>query len=403
MTLALFFQIIGTVLFIKALKSKKRLLLIIISFFFYSLSLISYQTAKLTTPLLMIFLLVIYRKVIFKQARDLVYLLILFCIYVIYPIGAYFYFRPISEMRFAGISVFTVWKSTLPQGESFLSSLNLQTIFSLPLILANNYLKHFNPSLLFLDNSHLRYYQLENVGLFYLWEGVFILLGLIILVRHIKVKKFLFLLLWLLISPLAAALTMGVPNANVGRALMLLPVVEILCVLGLLGSLRFTKLRLLQIQKFLIGFLIITIVLNNIYFNRQYYLNSPGHFADQWGLPLKKAVRFIVPLEDDVDKIIITTRPNIQAYMYMLFYGHKDPQWLLDNRGDRAEVVGYKEIGKYEFRLIDWEKDKLLPNALLIGTPEEIPQGAEGVIEEILSPRGEVSLRIVRTPIKTSR
>ena len=60
--------------------------------------------------------------------------------------------------------------------------------------------------------------------------------------------------------------------------------------------------------------------------------------------------------------------------------------------------MGYTSFGKYEFRQIDWQKDKYLDRSLLVGTAEEIPADASGIVEEIMVPDNKtVVIRIVKT------
>lgn len=392
MTLALFFQITATWIFITAMKTKKKFFLLLLSFFLFSLSIVSYQSAKLTTPFLVVFLLFLYRNKILKKRLNRLVCLLLFFQFIIFPILLYFYFRPFSEMRFVGISVFTLWKSTFPSNSNLLTYLSPVAIFGLFKLIIRNYFMHFHPTILFLDNSMLRYYQLNGLGLFYPWESLFIIIGLLSTLKGVRKPENLLILFWLFISPLAAAFTTGVPYANAGRALMMLPILTIFTTKGLLITLTKSG-----PMAFLVRFcILVTVFISFIMFNKQYFIDMPKTYADFWGVPFKNAVKAVIPLEQSVDKIIFTTLPTPQSYMYVLFYGKKDPQWFLQNRGDRAKIVGYSSFGKYEFRPINWEKDKDIPNALLVGTAEEIPLN-RGENLSLITTINEVRLKIYKT------
>lgn len=386
MTWALFFQLFATSVFIYSLNNKNKSLLLILSFILFSLSILSYQTAKLTTPLLVLFL--IFR---FCKKNTMSKYILPYLIFIILPILIYFTQRPLLEMRFIGISVFTVWKSTLP------SQIGISEILTLVRMIISNYFKHFHPSILFLDSSSLRYYQVKGIGLFYLWESFFIVTGFIYLIRNILKKESQLILLWLIISPLAAAFTTGIPNANIGRALMMIPTMELLAALGIVRVNRLISQS--KLFKTIIVFrlslcLIVTVSIG--YFMNQYYIDMPTRFSDFWGVPVKNAVKKIVLNENQVDKIVFTTAYSPQSYMYVLFYGLKDPKWLQENRGDRAKIVGYLSYGKYEFRPVNWEKDKDITNALLVGTPEEIPLNQDKNIS-LITTNNEVRLKIYKT------
>jgi hypothetical protein len=85
-----------------------------------------------------------------------------------------------------------------------------------------------------------------------------------------------------------------------------------------------------------------------------------------------------------------------QPYIYYLFYNKIDPSWYQRNwnyTGSGEIYRFYRKIGKYEFRIIDYEKDKLLKNTLLVGTPKEIKEG--NIIKDIKYLDGSKAYRIV--------
>lgn len=392
LTWALFFQIIATVLFLRSLNTKKTLYLPA-SFFFFALSLFSYHSSKLTTPILIIGLTFFYRKLVIKN-KLILKISILFFINVALPLLIYFNVQPLLKTRFVGINVITSWKNTL-KPDSFPTLLQFSNLLK---TIVHNYLIHFDPKLLFFDNSRLRYFQLENHGLFYLWQLPFILIGLFLIYTYRRIQLYKFIIFWLLVSPLAAAFTTGVPFANIGRVLMMLPIIELISAIGLFIVLKkFSKHIFLKMLIFVFLFICINLNLLNTF--KDYFTNQPSKFATFWGNYYKQAIYSMLPYENLVDKIIVSNK-NPQSYMYLLFYGKKDPLWLFSQDREQSLLIGYNRIGKYEFRTIDWEKDKLLKNTLLIGTAQEIPKTANSLIKEINSSQDEIILRIVMTPFE---
>ena len=295
-------------------------------------------------------------------------------------------------MRFAGISVFTVWRSELPPGTSMTTPTNILELVS---IITVNYFKHFDPQLLFFDSSRLRYFQVENTGMFYSWQIIGILSGFIIILRKLKNKAYRLVLSFILISPIPAALTTGVPFANIGRNLLMFPMLEIICALGVSELLR--QLSRIFSSRFVFLFLFIFSLLVGLQFNsflHSYFIDMPKQFAFFWGQPLKEAIPFVLSYEHSVNEIIITDSFK-QAYMYLLFYGNKNPLWLELQPKTKHPVVGYSKIGLYNFRAIDWKNDQYLPNSLLVGTPEEIPENTKTIYE--VKQNKEVLLRVVKT------
>lgn len=328
---ALFFQMMALAFFLKGVRSKKTYL--VLSFLCFTLSLFSYQSTKMTTPLLVVGLLILYWNSLRKNIK-LVFLLFFLCI--ILPTVGYFLIRPIQETRFAGISVFAEWKVS-----------HFPTFYTLGKMVIDNYLKHFHPSILFLDNSTLRYYQTANIGLFYRWQSIFIIFGLFHSLRNWKRKEYQLLLFWIFLSPLPASLTTGVPNANVSRNLMMVPMVELLCAQGLLFSQQ-----LLRKTKHLYFFVLVSIVsivgVQLASFLFSYFVTMPTTFATFWGEPLKKAILTTRAYENGSDKIIIS-KASQQSYMYYLFYRNISPEWFFKQKKERNKGIGYSKIGKYEF------------------------------------------------------
>ena len=374
---ALFFQTVASCFLLYAINVKTRQRFYTISaFLIFSLSIISYQSAKMTTPLLILSIYTIYAKRFFK--KNIILSLSLFFIFIIIPIGTYFVIRPFHEMRFVGISVFTVWKNAYRSGTNLFT---LQPLTALFQTILSNYIVHFDPQLLFFNNDRLRYFQLSELGMLYPWQFFFLITGIVYLFRNIKSRPFQFLLTWILIAPFPAALTTGVPYANVGRALMLFPGLELITALGIIWITA-----LLRKKHFLFLLLFCTglIFIEGMYvhtFLFQYFNIMPKKYATFWGEPLKKVLPYVLAYESTVDKIIITNVNN-QAYMYFLFYAQKSPTWFLSQSKQLSKIVGYSTIGKYEFRKINWPQDSHLKNTLLVGTTEEIPSATKSFIIE---------------------
>lgn len=387
---ALFFQLLGVYLFLSARPFKlKRLLLGLIAF---SLSMFSYQSAKMTTPILIAGLIYLYffRSLTRRQFLQIVSLSLVF---VLIPIIVYFLIRPIGEMRVVGISIFTLWHAQIM--ESHVSLFSFTALSQLGKMIAQNYLEHFNPGLLFFDNSQLRYYYLDQLGLLYPWQIFFIIFGLHSLIKNIKSPKYAFLLMWIICAPLPAALTNS-PTSNIGRALLLFPALEIVTGIGLLNAISFLRNQKKHMLTIGLSVIVISAGIGLYQFLDAYYNQMPIKYAQNWGTPLKEALPFIISQENNYQKIIISNSIR-QPYMYFLFYGNKTPIWLSTQEKRRDSIVGYSQIANYEFRPINWKEDKLLKNALLVGSPEEIPAQIPSIYEYKEPILQRVLLRMVKT------
>ncbi len=374
---ALLLQLVGVVFFVKYLSHKR--LFMALSFLSFGVSTYAYHSAKLTAPLLIIAMAIIYfRNISYSKSWKLFFFLFTACI--VFPTIIYFTARPLSQTRFGGINIFLTHKNSL---------------FSVPVNVVQGYFSHFNPNILFFDSRKLKYFQIPDMGMFHRWEIPFMLLGFIIVIWHQHEKKYQLLLAILVIAPTAASLTLGVPFAHFNRVMLLSPALSLLTALGLQF---FSTLFLSKKQRTFAVLLGSIITIPFIYFYLHSYFSSlPYEFAEFWGTHRREAALLALDYEDKVAQIIIANEPAsyAQMYIYLLFYGHKNPSWLQSVTRQRNKIIGYNSFAKYQFRVVEWEKDSQLKDALIIASPDKIPPG-DHVVKEILLLNGKVTLRIAK-------
>ena len=371
--------------FLKGLKQPNWL---IASFGLFGLSLYAYHGPKVTTPLLLAALLLVWRKkVSWLRVRQGV---ILFGI-ISLPLIVSMLTTPLSDNRLVGVSILVreaTLRPALEQAEGLPAILRLvfyNPIAIYALAFLRQYFNYLNWDWLWFDNSFTRYFNVTGVGLMYLVELPFLLVGIYELVKS-RSREAKLVLLWLAIAPVAGAVTLGEPNA--GRAALMLPMLELITAWGMITAVKKWSVKPVIIAG-LMG-------LNLIWFGQQYLIQSPKQFAVQWAYGSKQATMLAAKYESQVDRIIFTDRYK-QPYIFVLFYAHPEPEWLQSQTKHRRENLGYDKIGKYEFRQVDWFKDSQMKNSLLLGTAEEIPETAEGIVDEISDPNGQILWRAVRT------
>jgi len=269
-----------------------------------------------------------------------------------------------SAIRFQATSVFYDQKDNK---QSFNLSLITQII--------NNYLIHFSPKYLFQGSDIMPQLQLKTVGPLLLIEAPFLLIGLIYLLKNKRKLWAKFLLWWLVIGPIPAMIGREVPHPL--RAYNLLPPLIIITALGIHFLLR-------SYQK-VSSIIIILFAINAVFFINHYFFAYPIYSAPDWQYGYQQAALTARQNEDQVDKIIFSSYYG-QSYIFTYFYQNREPL-----------SVFWGAMNKYLFRNINWPEDEKKINALIIGSPEEIPADAPGIIKEILFPDGRVAFRIVKT------
>ncbi len=396
--LGLFFFILGFLFFLKALKNPKLIFISVISF---CLSIYSYHSFRLVIPIFIISSVIYFWKEIWTNKK---YYFAAFIVGTIFAIPVFLSFTSDKggASRFSMVSSFSsddVLSKSIKQLEydkshkDFLGQVlhNRRVVYFL--VLAKGYFDHWNPDFLFLHGDGGRQHHAVDMGMLYLWDFPFILLGLHALFNR-RTKRILLLIIMFLIAPLPSAIATGSPHPV--RAIAMAPAFSIFTAVGIYFAFFRDKKR--QTLIFL-GIASIFFILNFSYYLHQYYVHTPLEYGDFWQYGHKEAFQDAKSLGKKYDKIIFTYKYD-QPYIYYLFDNKIDPSWYQNNwdylKTGQTERMR-RVIGKYEFRNIDWSKDRSSKNTLLIGSPQEIPHNAPGLLKTIYFPDRSVAFRIVGT------
>lgn len=373
-----------------------------------AINLYSYQSEKVLTPLLLIFLIFIFYQEIKKLRKNIVILSIIIGIMLSAPLVAFSALNHNAFSRAAGVSIFTN-KSKIPatvfsevandqkQHDLLGMLIDGNKTYYLKTIIAN-YLSYFNFNWIFItgDINNNRHHA-PFMGLLYLFDLPFFLAGAYVLCfslgRIVIPKKMEFLLLgWLLMTPLPASITIDNPHAL--RAIHFLPVLQIIIALGFLASIEFIFSRRRTIVK--IGFLsslIIVFFINFAYFLDQYFVELNYFYASDWQYGYKKLVAYLQPISQKYSKIIVSNQvPFDQSYIFFLFYSRYNPQMYLSQNPYKSGMIAYDN---FEFRPFLYT-DEHIHNALYIGNDSLFPTTGH-VIKTIMYPDGTIAMRLVET------
>ena len=372
-------NILAVLFFLKGLKNKFFLLPSVI---FAVLSIYVYQSEKVYLPILFAVLASIYLKDILKLPRRWVIGTVILGLVLVAPMIYGLFSDKNALLRAKGVSVFSDSTQFLKRSALKISDDRLRGDY-LGLIVDNRrvdyvkavtsgYVSHFSLNWLFVTGDIERHHA-PGMGLMYFWELPFLLIGIYILFFYpYPLKTRLTLFAMLLISPIPASITTGVPHAI--RNMNFLPVVQILTGIGLIHSFLYvyeSKKRIVKWPLIVFGLAIFSF--NMIYFLNQYFVQQNYFYSQSWQYGYKEAVEYIRPIESKYEKIIVSNdRPLDQSYMFFLFYLKYDPSVYLSEGGTISG--GFREdhkFGKYEFRDISWENEK--SGNLYIGRPDDFP------------------------------
>jgi hypothetical protein len=375
------FNLIAILLFLKGFRKPY---LLIFSFIVAALSLYVYQSEKVYVPLLFTLLIAVFWKQFWSISKKWIAFSFIAGFIVVLPMLAYIISNPNALTRAKGVSVFSDTTKLLSNNTAKIER-DRENSNYLGLVLDNRrieyskafmsgYLSHFEPNWLFYRGDELRH-QPPYMGLLYIFELPLILVGLYILIfSKIDRKIKIFVVGYILISPIPASVTYDVPHAV--RTINMLPAVQIISAIGFLYLLyivnktrSFTRIPIL-----IIGTLIISV--NISYYLNQYFVQMNYYYSKAWQYGWEDAVKYAQENEGNFDRVVVSNiSPLDQSYMFFLFYSKYDPKKYLEEGGTRSGgfSANHTAFGKYIFRPINWNEDKLSKNTLFIGRPEDLP------------------------------
>ncbi len=377
---ATFLIVLGIFLFLKYLNGKKALSLTfcVLSF---ALSLYTYHSARIITPLLIVSLTVIYWMEIRKRAKPFLFAVLLGLV-LLAPLTKDLTKGEIAS-RAAGVGLFAdvgpIEKTNEQRMEhpGKLSILLHNKVVNYGLAYLKNWSAHYHGLFLFISGDVIQRNAVPETGQMYLFEILTVLLGLYFIFKNYKLhsKNYKLIFCWLLIAPIPAALTFQSPHAL--RAQNMVIPLTIISALGLVSILDFIFEKRKSIRNILLVILTFFIVWNISRYLHMYYahMSKEYPFSSQYGV--KELVGYLTELTTDYINIVVTNKYD-QPYILLLFYSKYPPskfqtEHVLTHRDKYgfSTVTGYSN---YIFKSVDWDRDKLLyPNSLIIGAGEEIP------------------------------
>lgn len=382
---------------------------------FAALSIYTYQSEKVFTPLLILSLVLIFWKKLLLLPKKYLILAVLIGFIISLPMAMNILTDKSALLRVKGTSIFSYQTEILKSSVGKIEE-DLKNNDKLGLILDNRrveyaktivagYVSHFDFNWLFITGDIGRHHA-PNMGLLYLFEFPFILLGIYFLIFGSLADGFdkktkLVIFAWFLLAPVPASITTGVPHAV--RTLNFLPMFQILIAIGLVSaivrvsSIKFKVLSIRIWKLFAICYLLFAIF-NFIYYLDQYFVQQNYYSSADWQYGYKQAVGEMKIIENNYSEIVISdNQPMDKSYMFFLFYLKFPPgEYQKIGENSSGSFDSHHSFGRYTFRPIDWTKDSAKKNVLYIGLPKEIPDGVT-LIKTIYNLDGTPAIKIAGT------
>lgn len=396
-------SVFGALFFLYGLRKN---IFLILSALCLSLGFYAYQSEKVFIPLFVFVLIGVFFKQLKKIRRSFLTGAFLVGFLVAFPMMLAIVSDSTTLERAKGVSIFSQQSNEFNDSTRKLLTDN-QTNDKIGLLLDNrrvfyakqiieNYLSHWNLNWLFITGDIGRHHA-PGMGLLYLVELPFLFIGIYSLIFGQfpkKMKQLLF--LWILIAPIPTSLSTGVPHAV--RAFHMVPVITILTAIGIVSMCQFAakyKVAGIRYKGFYLSnffylplytLFFILALSNFIYYLNQYFVQQNFAYAKQWQYGYAELVPYIDQKKDSVEKVVISdVSPLDQSYIFFLFYKQFDP----------AVYQKTKKINNYEFRSINWVKDKEIKNVLFVGTPDDFSSDIKP-IKTIYYPDQSAAMEVVR-------
>lgn len=392
----LFFLILSLLMFLKALKKPKFYIPYSI---FFILSMYTYHSFRLVNPIILLVLPVLFYKQLLPQKKVVLVVLIAIVSFTA-PIYLSFLAPQGTGARLSMVTVFSDPALLKLSADKEIIATQQHDLFSkiiynrrfifIPQMI-KGYFDHFSFDFLFLKGDGGVQHHAYKVGMLYLWDFPFILLGIYFLFKKFDRRIFLLLLIFLL-GPLPASITSGTPHPV--RAIAMIPAFQIFAAVGFVAFFMYFKNKKMIGKIVLLGISILLLI-NISFYLYSYYVLTPVEYGYFWQYGNKQAILYAKENEKSYDHIIMSYEYD-QPYIYYLFYNKINPAWYQRNwnyTGNGQVYRFYRKIGKYEFRNIDYVKDKEVKNTLLIGTPKEI--ATPNVIKQIKYLDGNIAYKIL--------
>jgi len=356
-----------------ALEANLSLTLIIFGFFFLhwglkktqallpaaillSLSLHTYNTARVFVPALLIIFILLFRKQLKPSKAILlpgVLFLISFGLVVLQVLSG------TGTARYSKLKVLTdnaVFQIGQDRINSKLPTPIPRLIHNRPVYFTTtvmkNYLNYFTPQFLYQWSGVQTQFAIPIKNLYSLPTTILAFVGIITLIFVKKEKEIMFLIVWFLLSPLAASLTADPPQAL--RPNPFIPAVSVLAALGTVMLLQ--KVRPL-LKTLVLGTVILSISISLYRYLETYYGEYAHYYSDSWQYGHKELFDYLKTVENQYDRIIVTKKYG-EPHIFYAFFNQLNPAELQPGgnnlRFEKSDWFWTDKIGKYYF-INDWE------------------------------------------------
>jgi len=387
---SLFWFLLALLLLVKGLKNKKWL---VISMLPFAVSVYTYNTARVFTPLFLFVAAFLYRQYFWKVRGWFLLSGIIFAI-ITSPIIP-FVLSGDAAARYKLVSI-TDDKGLVPRIEERRNLSKLPPLITKLIhnrytyntyYFSKNYIAHFTPSFLFINGAGHKQHHVQGVGELYWIQAPFLLFGLYLLIKR-KDKSLKILLPWLLLAFVPVSMTNdSIPNAL--RTLIAVPVYQIITAVGIYHFILMTKDK--RLKTIAASLVLVLFAINFSIYLKKYYVDYPINYSRDWQYGNKEVVEYIEKNQEKYD-LIVYTRSYGEPHMFTLFFMGWDPaKFQNDLNLDRFETYDwvrvlsfdkfyFPDLGDEGTKFEDIRQQNIGKKILFVGKPGDFPDSTQKLL-----------------------
>lgn len=397
--LTTFFLPLGLYFLLKGLKNNNFLYLGSLTL---GLNLFTYHSAKIITPSVIIFFILLYRKELLKIKKvNILFSGIILAIFgtltlYTFTIGAGTRAKDVSIFNGAVEEASVFYHQSINSGNNPLIAKLTYNKFTIDVNrFFRNYLSYFSPQFLFTSGpAEATYGMIPGRGVLYLFEVPFIILSLVFLIKSDEKRNYLLILFWILAAPIAAALATG-PGYAGNRAEAMLPALTIIIALG------FSQIPWSKNKFFTFLYFVISAVLFMSYL-QDYFITSPVKTSQAMLYGNYEAAVWLNQNVNSNIKVVVDKALS-EPHIYIAFAYKWDPksyqeatsEWHLGNDINWVDQIPDYKLGNFEFKSIHLKDFSKTNNIYLVGKPDVFPDNSK-VDKTFLYPNGNPAIEIVK-------
>lgn len=402
-----FFLPFGIFLFLKGIRNHKFLIFSALSF---GVSMFTYHSAKVITPLVVAGLVIIFIKDLRKNGfKKIVVPLLVFSFFLIamfytFSIGGGSRISERSITQGAILQGFDERMYALSKGQNPVVAKIFHNKYQVILArFVSNYLQYFSPKFLVQKGvGDASYTMIPGIGVISILEFILIF-GLVpLLINDRNIRKFIFaLFLWLLITPLPAALASGGGYSG-NRASGMLPILQIIVAFGFYGWVDVVNRINKNYVKSLIVISSIVFIFGIFNFIKFYFKNQSTTIFKQQGYGNLQVAEW---LKNNANgRNVILSRSISEPQIFVAFANKWDPtnfqnstkSWNFDNLNIAwVDQIPEYSVDNYKFKSIDWVKD--VDNSSLIVVRADEFSGSQIPTKIFYYPDGTDNIYVIDT------